>query len=424
MILSIRAYAWDETVRWMRNICFGCIGVGFFFIFCLIMKRQVFHSLLSIHASSIAFWLIGAWVFVLGVFLYNISYILSILLVALIVSFACEPLIIKRSRLLTRSWSIVFIYTMLTLILLLGFVIVVPLLLGVISTMLWQLSDFFLVTRDILATQWLQGLILAQTRLPAVAQEYLLDQLVDLERQQYLVQFLQSNLNTMVGFSQQFVTQFATLLSSALTFLSSLGSLIVYVSLTWIMTIMASIQHKKIESLFATFWPYTKPASAARFARLKTKLVSWLKGQAIVCSVMIIVMGCIYLIFSLVWRSIPYAWAFAILGGLMEIFPYVGPRLATVPALLMMLIYNGIGPALLLFVCIIVIQQLQGNILTPLVMAKEADTDPLLTIIIMVVAGILLWFIGLLLAVPLTIVISELYLLIVKEWVIRRSEED
>lgn len=387
------------------------------------MKRQAFQSLLSLHSSSIAFWLIGAWVFVLWVFLYNISYILSILLVALIISFACEPLIDKRSRVLTRLGSVMVIYTLLTVILLLWFIIVVPLLLGMISTVLWQLSDFFLLTRDILAAQWLQGLILAQTRLPDFVQEYLLHQLADFERQQYLVQFLQSNLNTMVGFSQQFLTQFATLLSSALTFLSSLGSLIVYISLTWIMTIMASIQHKEIEMLFATLWPYTKPSSTARFARLKCKLVSWLKGQAIVCSVMMIVMGCVYLVFSLVGRSIPYAWAFAILWWLMEIFPYLGPWLATVPALIMMLIHNWIVPTLLLFIFILVIQQLQGNILTPFVMAKEADTDPLLTIIIMVVAGILLWFIGLLLAVPLTIVISEVYRLIVKDWVIRRSED-
>jgi predicted PurR-regulated permease PerM len=74
----------------------------------------------------------------------------------------------------------------------------------------------------------------------------------------------------------------------------------------------------------------------------------------------------------------------------MEIFPYVGPWLATVPALIMMLVHNGIVSTLLLLVCILVIQQLQGNILTPLVMAKEADTDPLLTIIVMVIAGIVL----------------------------------
>jgi predicted PurR-regulated permease PerM len=124
--------------------------------------------------------------------------------------------------------------------------------------------------------------------------------LADFERQQYLVQFLQSNLNMMVGVSQQFVTQFATLLSSALTFLSSLGSLLVYITLTWIMTIMASIQHKEIETLFGTLWPYTKPTSTAWFAKLKTKLVSWLKGQAIICSVMMMVMGCVYLVFSFV----------------------------------------------------------------------------------------------------------------------------
>lgn len=110
--------------------------------------------------------------------------------------------------------------------------------------------------------------------------------------------------------------------------------------------------------------------------------------------------------------GLPSPIALGIIAGLLEFIPFVGPILTAVPALLLAL---AIGPetALWTLLLLLVIQQSEGNVITPLVQREVVTLPPALTLFALIAMGLLLGPLGILLSAPLTVVgfvmVAELY---------------
>ena len=103
---------------------------------------------------------------------------------------------------------------------------------------------------------------------------------------------------------------------------------------------------------------------------------------------------------GLMLLGVPLGLLFGVLAGLLEFVPTIGPLIAAVPAVLFALT-QGTSTALLVVLLFAVIQVIEGNVLTPLVLQRAVDLPPVLTIAALVVLGTLFGFLGLLLATPL-----------------------
>lgn len=103
---------------------------------------------------------------------------------------------------------------------------------------------------------------------------------------------------------------------------------------------------------------------------------------------------------GLVILGIPYAPALAIIAGLTEAIPLVGPFLGAIPAVL---VGFTISPTIGLLIAgwYLLIQQLEGNILVPKIMEHQVGLNPLLVLIALIAGGILNGIAGALLAVPI-----------------------
>jgi predicted PurR-regulated permease PerM len=106
-----------------------------------------------------------------------------------------------------------------------------------------------------------------------------------------------------------------------------------------------------------------------------------------------------------------------IITGLADFVPFVGPIVAAIPPLL--LGFAG-GPldALWVLFAYIAIQQVEGNLITPLIMEKTASLHPAVVIVAVTVLGSAFGFLGALLALPATVVAAAL----VEELWFRRLE--
>lgn len=141
--------------------------------------------------------------------------------------------------------------------------------------------------------------------------------------------------------------------------------------------------------------------------KIQRKMGLWVVGQLILS---LFIFTLTYIGLSLL--GIKYALFLALIAGLLEIVPYVGPFLAAVPAVFFALIQS---PALVIGVIIlyVVIQKTEGYILVPKVMEKTVGTSPLVVLLALLVGFKLAGVLGLLLAVPLagaiTVVIHELF---------------
>ena len=97
--------------------------------------------------------------------------------------------------------------------------------------------------------------------------------------------------------------------------------------------------------------------------------------------------------------DLPYALVKALIVAITNIIPYVGPFLGGAPAVLIAL-FDSPTKALLVVVVITIAQQLEGNVLSPLILGKKLDTHPATIIILLLVAGNLAGILGMILAIP------------------------
>lgn len=97
---------------------------------------------------------------------------------------------------------------------------------------------------------------------------------------------------------------------------------------------------------------------------------------------------------------IPYALPLAVVAGLTEAIPVVGPIAGAVPAVLIAFSESPVK-GLLVVALYILIQQVESNILVPKVMESNVGLNPLLVIIALVAGGMLNGITGAILAIPI-----------------------
>ncbi len=128
----------------------------------------------------------------------------------------------------------------------------------------------------------------------------------------------------------------------------------------------------------------------------------WLKGQLISMVVVGLLVGVgLWLI------GVPSALALGLLAGILEFVPLVGPIVAALPALLIAL---AVGPQTALWVLglYLVVQQVEGNVLQPVVQQYAVDLPAVILLFSLLGFGTLFGALGIILAAPLTVVVYVL----------------
>lgn len=146
----------------------------------------------------------------------------------------------------------------------------------------------------------------------------------------------------------------------------------------------------------------------------RESLLGWVKGQLVSMTII----GTLSAV-ALYIIGIPGAVILGVLSGLLEFVPYVGPILSAVPPLLLGLLGEPIH-AVYVLVAYVLIQQLESNVITPLVMREAADVHPAVAISSATLLGVVFGLLGALLAIPMVIVANVL----VHELWFRRLEGD
>lgn len=95
----------------------------------------------------------------------------------------------------------------------------------------------------------------------------------------------------------------------------------------------------------------------------------------------------------------------ALIAGLMEFIPYIGPFLALLPALAIVA-SMGITPIIAIIVLYTIIQQAENNILVPMIMSKTLDLSPFLILLMMTAMASIFGITGILLAIPFTAILQ------------------
>ena len=140
--------------------------------------------------------------------------------------------------------------------------------------------------------------------------------------------------------------------------------------------------------------------------RISTKVSAWLAGQLLLAATIGTTAA-----FGLWLLGVPYFFVLALIAGLGEMIPVVGPILSAIPAVGVAL---TVSPATALFVSIffLVQQQFENHVLVPKIMERQVGISAGFVIIALLIGGSLLGIVGAILAVPtaaiLLVVFQEL----------------
>jgi predicted PurR-regulated permease PerM len=175
------------------------------------------------------------------------------------------------------------------------------------------------------------------------------------------------------------------------------GALVLFLSYYWLYYRARAIQ------AIALLVPMNYRAEATTlWNQIEEKIGAFVRGLALLSLIIAILSAAGYLLIGL-----PYALTIAVIAGLLEAIPYVGPLLTLVLAGLVGLSVSP-GMAAAAVGVAVVMQLIEGTIVVPRVMDHAVGVRPVVTLLALAVFELLFGLLGALLAVPLAAVFQVL----------------
>lgn len=158
------------------------------------------------------------------------------------------------------------------------------------------------------------------------------------------------------------------------------------------------LEENVIRKIVSRFFSEEKAQTAIIvFDKAEKRLNAWFWGEITLMTVI----GLMTFV-GLNLIGIRYALALSVLAGLLEAVPNLGPTVSSIPAILLGFSSSpvmGFAALALYFI----VQQLENNLIVPVVMKKAVGLNPIITLIALLVGGKIGGILGVLLAIPITV---------------------
>jgi predicted PurR-regulated permease PerM len=182
-----------------------------------------------------------------------------------------------------------------------------------------------------------------------------------------------------------------------------LGAIFTFVSIL-LLTFYFLVESEDILNLFVRLFPRERREQVRGvIAKAAEKISAWLGGQLLLG---LIIGGMSAIGFAVM--GVPYFFVLAVIAGIGEMIPMVGPLLSAIPAVGVAL---TVSPTLALGVAgyCFALQMIENNVLVPKVMGQTVGLSAVTVIISLAIGSELLGFVGALLAVPTVAIIQVLF---------------
>jgi predicted PurR-regulated permease PerM len=174
-----------------------------------------------------------------------------------------------------------------------------------------------------------------------------------------------------------------------------------------ILTFYLLVEAAHLRNQFLRLFPPTQRARVSAVSRdITLKVSAWLGGQLFLGTTIGVTSA-----IGLWLLGIPYFYVLALVAGVGELIPIVGPILSAIPAILVAATVSW-EKALFVLIFFVVQQQFENHVLVPKVMSRQVGVSAVTVIVSLLIGGNLLGIVGAILAVPtaaiLLVVFNEL----------------
>jgi len=324
-------------------------------------------------------WVRGVVVVALAYAFYQISGFILVIVASIVIASALEPATLwAKKRNIPRLPTVIFIYVLGALFLAGFFYFLLLPLIGEVSSFIKTLTVY---SNSIVNDNVLSGMFKNQEIFGGLDTKGLL-----------------SDLNTYLNTFSNFLSQgvFATV---SVIF----GGVVSFVLMV-VLSFYLAVQEDGIAKFLKIITPLKhENYVVSLWRRSQVKIGYWMQGQLLLAAlVMVLVYAGLLII------GVPHALLLAVLAGVLELIPLFGATLAAIPAIFVAYTAGGMTTMLITAALYIVIQQLENNVIYPLVVKKMVGVPAMVSILALVIGGTLAGFIGVLISVPVAAVVMEL----------------
>jgi len=191
--------------------------------------------------------------------------------------------------------------------------------------------------------------------------------------------------------------------SEVVKFTFSIFSNVISIITVLVFSFYMLVSRNKLEDGLGVFFgEEMKNKLSSLMNNLENRLGGWARGEL---TLMFVVGLAIYIGLTII--GIPYALPLAILAGVLEIIPYMGPIVSAIPSAL---IGFGISPVAGFGVILVsfLVQQLENYLLVPKIMEKSVGVSPIVTLIALAVGARLAGVVGAIISIPTVITLQVL----------------
>ena len=199
------------------------------------------------------------------------------------------------------------------------------------------------------------------------------------------------------------VTQLAPLGENLVNFTVGIFSNIITTVMVLIFTFYFLLERHRIKKIIAdTFGSAIAERVVTVLQAIEFRLGAWVRGELIL---MFSIGFFVYI--GLTILHVDFALPIAIVSGLLEIIPNIGPIISAIPAVLIGL---SVSPVIAMSVIVlyVILHQVEGNIIMPIIMKQSVGISPMVSILVLLIGGKLAGVTGAVLAVPVLVVCQEL----------------
>ena len=202
-----------------------------------------------------------------------------------------------------------------------------------------------------------------------------------------------------------------SILNALTTFFGGVASAFFILSLAFFL----SLEEKGVERVIRLLSPKKyEDYVLALFERCQVKVSGWFGARLLACLFVAVASFIVFYFFK-----IKYTFILAFLAGILNFIPFLGPIVTGLLLVLFVAVADSWLKALIVLAAFIVIQQIENNIISPVLTKKFVGLPPVLVLLSVVIGAQIFGFLGAIFAIPVFGILYEF----IKEFLEKRKEE-
>lgn len=314
-------------------------------------------------------------------------------IIGLVLAYLLTPIVNRLDERLPRWLSILIVYVVGIALIVAAIAYVVPPVVDQVEQLIGNIPSI-----DQLQTMFRDLTVLYRERVPAQLQQQLDPAIAG------AVQSIRENLGTTIRAIIDFVLNQIVTIVNTVTFL--IGFLIIPIWLFYILNdqdegrnFIDRVLHPRIRADFWNTW-----------TMINKVFSDYIRGQLVLCFAVGLAVGVGLFIVRLIGIGVDYILLLAIVAGITEFIPVLGPIIGAIPGIILAFVSAGPQGALAALIVYIVVQQLENNILVPRIVGDSVGVHPAILTVVLIAMGQVFGLFGVILSAPLTAIARDLFI--------------